>query len=112
MHEFAEVRAIIAQACSRIAPGTHIARLTLIIGEASGHSVDHIESHFLEAARGTPAEGATLHFVAERLAAQCVNCGTGFRSEELALTCGRCGGTELRITAGKDVRLAGVEVKG
>jgi len=109
MHEFPEVQAMVCEACAQIPAGARIKRLTIIVGEASGHDPHHIQAHFLEASRGTQAEGATLEFIYEKLAAKCVGCGAEFKSAESALTCSKCGGTELVITAGQNVRLAGVD---
>jgi len=110
VHEFPEVQAMIQRACGQLPAGARIRRLTIIVGEASGHDPHHIEAHFAEAARGNAAiEGAALEFVRERLAARCAACGAEFGSGNPALACSQCGGTELVITAGDKVRLAGVE---
>jgi len=109
MHEFPEIQAMVREACAQVPAGARIKRLTIIVGEASGHDAHHIEVHFAEASRGTQAEGATLEFIHEKLSAKCAACGAEFRSGELALTCSKCGGTELVITAGQSVRLAGVD---
>ena len=110
MHEFPEVQAMIREALTQVAPGCRIKGLKIIVGEASGHDPHHIHAHFADAARGTLAEGATLEFISEKLAARCVNCGATFDSGSSALSCIRCGGTELAISAGKTVRLAAVVI--
>ncbi len=107
MHEFPEVQAMVRQACAQV--DSHIHRLKIVVGEASGHDPRHIESHFLDASRGTLAEGAVLEFIHEKLAAHCAACGTAFERRQLALACSKCGATELVITAGNSVRLVGVE---
>jgi hydrogenase nickel incorporation protein HypA/HybF len=109
MHEFPEVQALVARACAQAPPGSRIVRLQIAVGEGSGHDPRHIEAHFAEASRGTRAEGATLEFESEKLAARCAACGRQFNSGELALACLHCGATQLDVTAGKDVRLAGVQ---
>jgi Zn finger protein HypA/HybF involved in hydrogenase expression len=86
VHEFPEVQAMVRKACLQAPAGAHITRLTIVVGEASGHDPRHIQEHFTDASRGTPAQGATL-----------------------ALHCNNCGGTELIITGGNDVRLSAVE---
>ncbi len=110
MHEFPEVLAMIRQARAQLPAGARIRRLTIVVGEASGHDPGHIAMHFAEAARGNPElEGASLEFVAEKLAARCAACGAEFHAAESMLACAQCGGTELHITSGNTVRLAGVE---
>ncbi len=111
MHEFPEVQAMVQSACKQAPKDTRITRLTIVVGEASGHDPHHIQEHFIEASRGTAAEGALLEFVREMLAATCVDCGTSFETGSMALSCAKCGGRELSITAGKDVHLAKVEFK-
>ncbi len=100
---------MVRDACAQIPPGVRIRRLTIIVGEASGHDARHIQSHFDEASRGTPAENASLDFVVEKLSARCAVCGTNFVPTGSLLACTKCGGTELTITAGHSVRLATVE---
>ncbi len=109
MHEFPEVHAMVLQACAQIPSGARIARMTIVIGEASGHDAHHIEEHFAAASRGTAAEGARLQFVPEKLAARCAACGAEFTGSDLTLACAKCGGTELVITAGDTVHLGTVE---
>ena len=110
MHEFPEVLAMIRQARAQLVAGARIRRLTIIVGEASGHDPAHIRAHFAEAVRGNPdMEDASLEFVAEKLAARCAGCGAEFDPSRSLLACSHCGGRELRITAGDTVRLAGVE---
>ena len=109
MHEFPEVQAMVQQACAQAPSQTRIKRLRILVGEASGHDPHHIQAHFTDASRGTRAEGAMLEFIPEKLAAYCAACGAPFQGSHLALSCEECGGTELNITAGKNVRLVGVE---
>lgn len=109
MHEFPEVQELVRQAAAQVGEGVRVKRLKIVVGEASGHDPRHIQSHFDEASRGTPAHGAVLEFIPERLAAKCATCGADFSTAEGAFSCGRCGGTELVITAGQSVRLAEVE---
>jgi hydrogenase nickel incorporation protein HypA/HybF len=112
VHEFPEVQAMVRQACAQIPAATRITRLKILVGEASGHDPHHIQAHFTEASRGTRAEGAVLEFIPEKLAARCASCGAAFQPSDLALSCENCGSTELNITAGKNVRLMGIETCG
>ncbi len=100
---------MVRDACLHAPAGARLTRLTIVVGEASGHDPHHIQEHFTEASRGTPAEGATLDFVHERLTARCANCGSAFSTADLALCCNHCGSAELIITGGNDVRLSAVE---
>src|SRR5438105_4747624 len=109
MHEFPEVQALVQQAIAEAAAGARIKRLKIVVGEASGHNAHHIQAHFTAASRGTAAEGAVLEFIPEKLSARCAACGAAFDNTQSALACTHCGGTELIISAGDDVRLAGVE---
>lgn len=108
MHEFREVQAMVRDAAEQ-AGGLPIRRVKIVVGEASGHDTYHISAHFTEASRGTMAEGAVLEFIHEQLAARCAECGAQFSRDQVTPACTQCGGTELVITAGNAVRLAGVE---
>jgi hydrogenase nickel incorporation protein HypA/HybF len=110
MHEFPEVQAMLRRVLSEAPESARITHLTFVVGEASGHDPHHIAAHFLEAARGTRAEGAVLEFRGERLAARCAACGAQFHPEAKALACAQCGAVELIITAGNTVSLAGFEM--
>jgi Zn finger protein HypA/HybF involved in hydrogenase expression len=111
MHEFPEVQAMLRQVLSQTPGDARITRMTFLVGEASGHDSHHIAAHFVEAARGSRAEGAVLEFRLERLAAKCAVCGTEFGPREKALTCTHCGAFELIITAGNRVALDGFETE-
>ncbi len=111
MHEFREVQSMLHEACAQAGPGVRIRNLTVALGEASGHDADHLRTHFVEAARGTPAEDAELIVVREALAAQCTRCGAEYSSSESTLSCVHCGGIELNVTKGARVYLAGVEME-
>ncbi len=109
MHEFPEVQAMVREACRRVPSGARIKRITIVVGEASGHDPHHIQEHFDDASRGTAAEGAALRFIHEKLAARCAQCGMNFSATTMTLHCTQCGGTELVITGGNSVYLAEVE---
>jgi hydrogenase nickel incorporation protein HypA/HybF len=109
MHEFSAIQALIRDACAELSAGAQVQRLIIVVGEASGHDVAHLRAHFDEASRGTPAEGATLQFVREKLTACCSACGTEFVPEGLLLACTHCGGAELVIRGGDSVRVKAVE---
>jgi hydrogenase nickel incorporation protein HypA/HybF len=111
MHETHEVHELIRQALQLANYRHRIKRLQIIVGEASGYSPDHIAHHLTGAARGTLAEGAQLDFVMEPLTAQCASCQEAFAGDQFALRCPACGSTELKITAGQDLRLAEVELE-
>ena len=108
MHEFPEVQALVQQAIAE-AEGARVTRLKIIVGEGSGHNPHHIQEHFIEASRGTSAEGAVLEFIPEKLAAKCAQCGAPFSAENQSFACEQCGSTELLICSGKAVRLIAVE---
>lgn len=110
MHEFAAIRALVHDACAQLSTGERVTRLTIVVGEASGHDEQHLRAHFDEACRGTPAEGATLQFVSEKLTARCSHCGAEFAPEGLLLACSHCGGTELAISGVETIRVKAIEL--
>lgn len=111
VHELHQARLLLQEALARSAGCRRIRRLAVIVGEASGHSPEHLAEDFAVAASGTPAEGAALELLAEELAARCAHCGAAFEPQPLTLACPACGSAELAITAGQEVRLGRVEAE-
>ena len=109
MHEYPVVREIISQAMASLPPGVRLKSLRVAIGEASGISRACVEHYFPTAAAGTPAEGASLEFAEEKLAARCRPCQLEFKSEPGQLRCPACGSTQLQIVSGQEVKLLGFE---
>jgi hydrogenase nickel incorporation protein HypA/HybF len=111
MHELHQARLLLQEAQTRAGKGRRVRRLTVIVGEASGHWPEHLAEDFAAAAKGTPAEGAVLELLVEKLAARCAQCGGAFEPKPLVLACPACGSAELTITAGQQVRLDRVEAQ-
>jgi hydrogenase nickel incorporation protein HypA/HybF len=111
MHELQQARRLLQEALAQRGNGRRITTLTVIVGEASGHSPEHIAEDFVAAARGTPAAGAALVFQVEKLAARCARCGAAFEPKPPVLACPACSSAELTITAGHEVRLGRAEAE-
>lgn len=109
MHEYPVVRDLISQAMASLPPGARLKLLRICIGEASGISRACVEHYFPTASKGTAAEGASLEFTEEKLAARCRHCQLDFNSEPGQLRCPACGSTQLQITSGQEIRLLGFE---
>ncbi len=67
MHETSLMKNLLSQieAIARDHGASHVVDITLRAGTLTGVSPDHLREHFIDAARGTVAEGATLHFIQE-----------------------------------------------
>jgi hydrogenase nickel incorporation protein HypA/HybF len=66
---------------------------------------DALRMSFEAAAEGTPAEGARLVMIEEKIVAVCNACECLFLPEIDSFVCPRCGQADARIVAGNDIIL-------
>ena len=83
----------------------------LEVGELAAVEVEALRFGFDVAARGTPADGATLEIVAVPGAAWCVPCACEVATHRRFDPCPRCGGHRLRLLAGDELRIRELEVE-
>jgi hydrogenase nickel incorporation protein HypA/HybF len=88
-----------------------VAKVTLRIGRLSHVSVDALVFCFDAVTLGTVAEGATLEVLHEAGMALCPACGKEAPAAEIMDECPFCGAVGRRITGGRDITLAGLEVR-
>jgi len=68
------------------------------IAESEPLSRESIESHFMSAAAGTPAEGARLELRLDHVAARCDECGSIYLPTGHLTLCPRCGCPDAKLT--------------
>jgi hydrogenase nickel incorporation protein HypA/HybF len=114
MHELAITESVlkIAVEHAKAAGASRITDVHLVIGQLSSFVDDSIQFYWDIISRGTPAEGAALHFRRVPAELQCVACGTryGLTGEDLA--CPECGGTQMEVLAGEELNLEAIDVEG
>ena len=77
----------------------------------------HVEAEALRfcfdaVARGGVAEGARLEIVTTPGRAWCMPCGDTVELARLGDACPRCGGYQLQVTQGEEMRLKDIEIAG
>ena len=85
--------------------------IRLKVGEYSGIVPDYILDLFPRVAEGTAAEGAALVFETVPGAFRCAGCGYEGPVARKSACCPVCGGTALRMTAGREFFVDSLKVE-
>lgn len=113
MHERSLVKSLIEQV---LAEGRdrglgRIHEIQLQIGEFSGVEPSLVESAFAEMASEFWDTEVRLVIEVVPLTATCQTCGEAFHVESFRFVCPRCGGGNVQVTAGEEMRLACVRAE-
>ena len=79
-----------------------ILEIRLKIGELSGVLPDYLQRCFEVVREGTIAQDAVLSIESIPLKVRCEDCGYEGRIDRKNICCPQCGGTALKITAGRE----------
>ena len=79
-----------------------VLEIRMKLGEYSGVIPGYILDLFPQASKGTAAEGAELIFETVPGCFLCIDCGYEGAVERREAKCPRCGGTALKMTAGRE----------
>ena len=88
-----------------------IKHVNLSIGEFSDEREEAIRFHWEEAARGTPAQGAEVHFRRVEAEMKCLACKLVFHPNDENSLCPSCGSHRLQLLSGDDVQLESIDVE-
>jgi hydrogenase nickel incorporation protein HypA/HybF len=114
MHELGVTTQIVEQVSDRLAelapPGARVATVHLEIGRLSGYTAESVRSCFDLAAAGTPLEGARLDVAEPPGRARCASCDQLVDVPDALASCPRCGGTDLTVHDGQQLRVLSVEL--
>ena len=112
MREFALTQKLLDRALET-AHSKKIKRVHLLIGSFSEEREDSIQFYWKDLAKGSPGEGAELHFDHVKPELKCLGCsGVSCLDEnEEECTCAYCCSDHLRVLVGEDVRLERIEVE-
>lgn len=113
MHERSLVQALIEQVLEegRVRSLGQIHEILLQIGEFSGVEPMLVESAFAEMASEHWDYEVRLMVEVVPLTATCRTCGEVFHIEGFRFLCPRCGGGNVQVTAGEEMRLASVRAE-
>ena len=113
MHELAVTRSLVdlVQTESERQGFTKALEIRLKVGEYSGIVPDYILDLFPYASKGTAAEGAALFFETLPASFRCAGCGYEGPVNRRDARCPSCGGTALRMTAGREFFVDSLKVE-
>jgi hydrogenase nickel incorporation protein HypA/HybF len=114
MHEMslAESMLQIVDETARKNGATKVTAVRLELGALSHVEADALRFCFDAVARGGLAEGAQLEIVTTPGRAWCMPCGDTVDLARLGDACPRCGGYQLQVTQGEEMRLKDIEIAG
>ena len=104
MHELALTEGILSIVSSeqKKQAFSRVLEISLKVGEYSGVIPSCIEEFFPLAAKGTAAEGAKLRMTPVPAVFSCGDCGFSGPLPKRIHACPQCGGTAIRMTAGRE----------
>ena len=113
MHELALTRSLIdlVQTEAKNQGFTRALELRLKVGAYSGVVPDYILDLFPHVSEGTPCEGAALFFETVPARFRCADCGYEGEIDRKSACCPVCGGTALKMTAGREFYVDSLKVE-
>lgn len=113
MHEMAVTENIleIALRHGESANADKITDLYLVIGQLSSIVDDSVQFYWDLIAKGTPAEGAHLHFTRIQTCMKCRDCSSEFAPTDKDFSCPVCNSNRIEITAGDEFYLDSIDVE-
>ena len=113
MHELAITQSmldIVLQQAEK-AGAKKVESINLVIGELTGFVEECVKFYFEFLAKDTIAEGANLEFTPVSPQARCRSCDNAFPLQEYDWSCPECGGSDIEITAGKELFVESIKVE-
>ena len=112
MHEMAIAQNIldIAVAAAERGGAQRITRVNLVAGEMRAIVPTQLTFCFGIAAENTIASGAELSLEILPVKGRCRGCGEDFTIKDFSYICPGCGGNDVEITGGTELRIRDIEV--
>ena len=107
----AESMLAIVEAAARKHGASRVSAVRLEIGTLSHVAVDALRFCFDAVTRGSVADGAALEIVATPGTSWCMACGVQVEVAERYDPCPRCGGYQLQVQGGTEMRVKELEVE-
>jgi hydrogenase nickel incorporation protein HypA/HybF len=108
VHELAIAESVLETITARTGD-RQVVEVRLEVGKLSGISAESLRFCFELAAAGTSVDGAELDIVEPAGRARCVTCAEEFVLLDPILLCA-CGSSDVRVTAGDELRIVSVEM--
>lgn len=91
--------------------GTVVTEIELVVGKLAGVEVESLKFCFSAAAKGTPAERATLVVDEREAEGVCEACGMSFRMARYGESCPFCGSLRVRIASGEELSVRSIAIE-
>jgi len=110
MHEFTLTQNLLDLALKQAA-SKRIRRVNLLIGPFSDDREESIQFYWKDLAKGSPGEGAELHFDHTPVEMKCLDCTGTFYLDDQTSMCKFCDSEKVQLLNGEDVRLESIELE-
>jgi len=113
MRELHAMKAILNKAIlnAREDDAARIINLRLAIGEIAEYDQNAIQRHWNDLSKGTPAEGAQLHFLIIAAEVQCMSCFRKYHPENGKILCSNCGSVGAKVLSGEEFYLESIDLE-
>lgn len=91
-------------------PGATLRAFEVEVGELSSVQEESLRFCLEAAVEQTEWAGADVRLRPDPVAARCPRCDTSFQPVHYEFVCPDCGGTEVQVVGGRDVRLMSLEI--
>jgi hydrogenase nickel incorporation protein HypA/HybF len=110
MHELSLAQNILDTALKTV-KSQRIVNITLWIGPFSEDREESIRFYWRDLAKGTPGEGAQLHFQHVTVNMKCIECGGTFSFEDDGSICMYCQSSHSQLLGKDEVELERIDVE-
>jgi hydrogenase nickel incorporation protein HypA/HybF len=113
MHELSLAQAIWREVRRQMRsyPGGRLAALHVVVGALSGADPESLDFALGLVAADSDWPEATMDVRPEPVGLECRACGRRFDAPGLDLTCPGCGGLDVEVTRGRDLRIESLEIE-
>lgn len=113
MHEMGPTEEILKSALNHAkeADAPRVTDVYIVLGRLSSISDDSVRFYWDMLSKGTPAEGARLHFRDLAPEMSCVECGTRYSTNTDETACPQCGGASVQVVGGQEFYLEAIDVE-
>jgi len=111
VHEVALIESIMAAIGERLGAEARIVRVRLEVGTLMAVLPEAMQFAFESCARGTAMEGARLEIDEVVARGRCRGCGVEAELDGVVALCGGCGGVDVDVVSGRELRICEVEVE-
>jgi hydrogenase nickel incorporation protein HypA/HybF len=109
MHELA-IAGSLAEIAERHAAGRRVTRVEVSVGHLRQVVPDALAFAFALVTEGTALDGAELVLEEVPAAGRCRGCGAEDRLDAFPLACRACGGWDVEVTAGEELRVESLDL--